>query len=321
MKTIDNDIKFGNIKRAYLLYGEERYLLRQYKEKLKRAIVDESDSMNFSSFEGENLNEKEIIDLAETLPFFADRRLIMIEGSGLFKKGGEDLATYLPESPETTYFLFVEEEVDKRSKMYKALGKVGSAIEFVQQTDETLMKWITSRIKKEGKNISQNAYQLFVEKTGADMENIDKELEKLLCYTLERDTITLEDVEAVTTEQIQNKIFEMVEAIVNKNQKKALDLYYDLLALKEPPMRIMFLITSQFQNLMIVKAMTVKGYPPKEIASKIGKQEWLVKKYQAQCRNYQVSDLKKIVQKGVEFEESVKTGQMNDQMAVELFMH
>ena len=272
MKSLNEDLKTGQLNRVYLLYGEEDYLKKQYRDKLRSAMLPLDDTMNYAYYEGKGVNVKEVIDLAETLPFFAERRLIVIENSGLFKSSN-DFSDYVKELPETTYLLFVEEEVDKRSKMYKALGKVGSAVEFVQQTDETLMKWITSRIKKEGKNISQNAYQLFVEKTGADMENIDKELEKLLCYTLERDTITLEDVEAVTTEQIQNKIFEMVEAIVNKNQKKALDLYYDLLALKEPPMRIMFLITSQFQNLMIVKAMTVKGYPPKEIASKIGKQE------------------------------------------------
>ena len=75
------------------------------------------------------------------------------------------------------------------------------------------------------------------------MGNIDRELEKLICYALDRDVITAEDVMAVTTEQTTNKIFEMVNAIAEHNQRKALDLYYDLLTLKEPPMRIMFLIT------------------------------------------------------------------------------
>lgn len=67
------------------------------------------------------------------------------------------------------------------------------------------------------------------------MENIDKELEKLLCYCMDKDVIELSDVEAVTTEQITNKVFEMVDAIASHKQKRALELYYDLLALKEPP--------------------------------------------------------------------------------------
>ena len=72
------------------------------------------------------------------------------------------------------------------------------------------------------------------------MSNIEKELEKLLCYTMDRSVITGEDIDAVCTTQINNRIFAMVQAVAEQNQKKALDLYYDLLALKEPPMRILF---------------------------------------------------------------------------------
>ena len=108
MKTIDNDIKRQEFKKVYLLYGEERYLIRQYRDKLKKAMTSPDDTMNFSSFEGEDINVKEIIDLAETLPFFADRRVILIEDSKLFKKGSDELAEYLPTMPESTYFIFVE---------------------------------------------------------------------------------------------------------------------------------------------------------------------------------------------------------------------
>ncbi len=80
--------------------------------------------------------------------------------------------------------------------------------------------------------MSRAAYDLFISKTGTDMENIDKELEKLICYCLDKEVIEIADVEAITTEQIQNKIFDMVDAIASHNQIKALDLYYDLLALK-----------------------------------------------------------------------------------------
>ena len=68
------------------------------------------------------------------------------------------------------------------------------------------------------------------------------------------------DVEAVTTEQTENKIFDMVDAVAAHQQKRALDLYYDLLALKEAPMRILYLISNQFQRLMIVKSMSNQGF-------------------------------------------------------------
>ncbi len=320
MKSIDNDIKLGQLKKAYLLYGEERYLIRQYRDKLIKALISPDDTMNFTAFEGDDINVKELIDLSETLPFFADRRLILIEDSKLFKKGGDELGDYFETIPDTTYFVFVESEIDKRSRLYKAVTKCGNAVEFVTQTEDTLRKWIGGRISKEGKNITQAAYQLFISKTGTDMQNIERELEKLLCYTLGKDVIEPEDVEAVTTEQISNKVFDMVDAIASHKQKQALDLYYDLLALKEAPMRIMFLITRQFQILLTVKVMSNQGFGNKDIAAKAGCPEWAVRKYQSQAKSFTLDQIKKAIQDGVTYEADVKTGHLNDQMAVELFI-
>lgn len=320
MKTIDEDIKTGQFKQIYLLYGEEAYLKKQYKDKLKAAMTSPDDTMNFTAYEGKDTNPKEVIDLAETLPFFADRRVILIENSGFFKNSCEDLAEYLPQVPESTNFIFVEEEVDKRSKLYKAAQKVGKVVEFATQNEELITRWILSRLKKEGKNITGNVMQLFLSKTGTDMGNIDKELEKLICYTLDKDIIEAADVEAITTEQVTNKIFDMVNCIAEHNQKRALDLYYDLLTLKEPPMRIMFLISRQFQILLNVKDLTRKGFDQSSIAQKAGIPPFAVKRNQAQAKGFSMEQLKQAITDGVEFEEYVKTGRMNDQMAVELFI-
>ena len=320
MKTIDEDIKTGQFKQMYLLCGTEAYLKKQYKDKLKNALAAPDDNMNFTAFEGKNSNPKEIIDLAETLPFFAERRVILIEDSGFFKNSCEDLAEYLLEVAPATYFIFVEEEVDKRSKMYKAVKKQGSIVEFVAQSEELLTRWILGRLKKEGKNITGSVMQQFLSKTGTDMGNIDRELEKLICYTLGRNVITAEDVEAVVTEQTTNKIFDMVNAIAEHNQKKALDLYYDLLTLKEPPMRIMFLITRQFQILLNIRDMSARGLDNQTMAKVAGVPPFAVKRNVTQAKGFSMTQLKQALRDGAELEESVKTGQMNDQMAVELFI-
>ncbi len=320
MKNIDEDIKRGQFAQVYLLYGEEAYLKKQYKDKLKHAMVPEGDTMNFSAFEGKSINPKEIIDLAETLPFFADRRVILIENSGFFKNACEELAEYLPQVAPATHFIFVEDEVDKRSKMYKAAKASGRIVEFLPQTEELLTRWILGRLKREGKNITGSVMQLFLTKTGTDMGNIDRELEKLLCYTLDRDVITAEDVEAVVTEQTTNKIFEMVNAVAEHNQRRALDLYYDLLTLKEPPMRIMFLISRQFQILFHVRDMTAKGLDQQTMAKKAGIPPFAVRKNVSQAKGFTMEQLKQALRDGAELEEAVKTGRMDDQMAVELFL-
>ena len=320
MKNIDEDIKRGQFAQVYLLYGEEAYLKKQYKDKLKHAMVPEGDTMNFSAFEGKSINPKEIIDLAETLPFFADRRVILIENSGFFKNACEELAEYLPQVAPATHFIFVEDEVDKRSKMYKAAKASGRIVEFLPQTEELLTRWIIGRLKREGKNITGSVMQLFLTKTGTDMGNIDRELEKLLCYTLDRDVITAEDVEAVVTEQTTNKIFEMVNAVAEHNQRRALDLYYDLLTLKEPPMRIMFLISRQFQILFHIRDMAAKGLDQQTMAKKAGIPPFAVRKNVSQAKGFTMEQLKQALCDGAELEEAVKTGRMDDQMAVELFL-
>lgn len=320
MKSIQEDIETGNFRPVYLLYGEEAYLKRQYKQKLRMAMAQEGDTMNVTVFQGRNINPGEIIDLAETLPFFADRRLILMEDSGVFKKSCEELADYMKQIPKTVCFVFVEEEVDKRGRMYKAVNKAGRAVEFARQPEQVLTRWILSRMKREQKKITQADMHLFLEKTGDDMENIDRELEKLFCYTLGREVITAEDVAAVCVVQTTGKIFEMVNKIAEKQQKLALELYYDLLAMKEPPMRILFLIARQFKILRLAKELRTQGYDNKFIASKAGIPEFAVRKNLAQAEAFSLEQLREALEDCVQTEEDVKTGNLNDRMGVELLI-
>lgn len=320
MKTIDEDIKNGTYRQVYLFCGEEAYLKRQYRDKLKNAMVAADDNMNFSAFEGKNINPKELIDLAETLPFFADRRLILIENSGMLKNAADEFAEYLKTIPETTHFLFVEEEIDKRSKMYKAVKNAGNIVEFSRQSQDILVRWISGRIKRENKNISNQAMQLFLSMTGDDMENIDKELEKLICYCLNKESILPEDVEAVCSGKVNNQIFDMVNAIAMKNQSQALQLYYDLLELKEPSMRILFLIARQFQILLNVKNLKSKGFDANTIAAKAGIPPFAVKRNLQQAASFDLQQLKEALEDAVAAEADIKTGRMTDQMAVELLI-
>ena len=320
MKNIDEDIKKGSFRPVYLLYGEEDYLKKQYGKKLKQALSSEGDTMNTGIFEGKQINPEELIDLAETLPFFAEHRLILVENSGFFKSSCDKLADYMKQIAPTACFVFVEDEVDKRSKMYKAVKGAGRAVEFPRQKEDLLTRWILTRLKRENKKITQPVMQLFLETAGTDMENIDKELEKLFCYTLGRDVITEEDVKAVCVGQTDGRIFDMVNHIAEQRQKQALELYYDLLALKEPPMRILFLVARQFQNLLLAKELRSQGYDSRAISARLGIPEFAARKHLAQSGNFTPKQLKKAVSDCVQAEEDVKTGNMNDRMAVEVLI-
>ena len=152
------------------------------------------------------------------------------------------------------------------------------------------------------------------------MENIQKELEKLFCYVLEKETITTEDVETICTTHITNQIFNMVDAVADKKQREALGYYYDLLALKEPAMRILALLTRQFKLLLEVKVLTKQGFDRKDIASKTGVPPFAVGKYQDQAKRFSQKELRGILEESADIDESVKTGKLTDILGVELFI-
>ena len=320
MKSIQEDIKTGNFKQSYLLFGEEAYLKHQYKEKLLNALNPDGDTMNFSRYEGKGVDVKQLIDLCETMPFFAERRIILLEDTGFFKNKCEELADYMKSLPDYLVLVFSESEVDKRSRMYKAVKSGGRVTEFSKQDEKTLMRWAAGILGKEGRKITQRDMELFLTKTGTDMGNIRMELEKLITYTEGQDIVSAEDIEAVCVTQTTNKIFDMVRAVTEKNQKRALELYYDLLTLKEPPMRILFLLAKQFRQLLLTKKMSGEGASQNEIATRLGVPSFVVRNISACARSYTVEELERAVEDFVDAEEAVKTGRLGDVLSVELLI-
>ncbi|GFI22541.1 putative protein YqeN [Lachnospiraceae bacterium] len=321
MKRIVEDIKSGKFSRIYLLYGEEAYLRKQYCEKLRKALVLTEDTMNCNVYAGKDINVNEVIDLANTMPFFADCRVIIIENSGWLKNGEDQIVALVKSLPQTTYMIFVEEEIDKRSKLYKAITANGYAALCEMQDEATLKKWVLGLLKKENKGITADALDLLLDKTGTSMENIRQEVEKLICYKYYEKGITEADVQALCAIQIQNQIFDMVEAVAQKEQKRALKLYYNLLALKEAPMKILALTARQFHMLLQVKEMKLKGYQDGEIAKKTGLNPYyLKKKYIPQAAQFQMQQLTTALTTCVEAEECVKTGRISDKLSVELLI-
>lgn len=320
MKNIQADIKSGNFKQAYLLYGDEAYLKQQYKHNLVKALNPDDDTMNFSHYEGKGVDVKQLIDLCETMPFFAERRVILLEDTGFFKNKSEELADYMKELPDYLCMVFVESEVDKRNRMYKAVKACGTIAEFARQDEKTLMRWAAGILGKAGKKITQRDMELLLTKTGTDMGNLRMELEKLICYTEGRDVVTAEDIEEICTTQTTNRIFDMVRAVTEKNQKRALDLYYDLLMLKEPPMRILFLLAKQYRQLLQVKQFAEAGLAQQEMASKLGVPSFAVRNIASCARAYTISELEQAIKDFVDAEESVKTGRLEDKLSVELLI-
>ncbi len=321
MQRINNDIKNDTYKPVYLLCGDEAYLRVQYKNKLKDALVAPDDSMNYSYYQGKNVNPAEVIDLSETMPFLADRRVIILENTGFVKDGNEELADYISDGVnDTTVIIFAESAVDKRTKLYKAIDKSGLVVSFDPQNDDTLKKWILSRLKKEDKLIKAHTLDVFLETVGTDMYAVSAELDKLISYTMGREAITEEDIAAVCTVSLQNKVFDMIGKIGLKQGSEVLKMYRQFLDMKETPYGILALIVRQFNYILQIGDLMDRGFTTAQIAPRVGLSPYVTGKYIAQVKKFTYDELTGILEACARTDHAVKRGDINAEVGVELLI-
>lgn len=320
MRRIDEDIANGQFKNLYLIYGEEDYLKLQYKNKLIAALVNDGDNMNFSKYQDNGINTAQIIDQAETMPFFAEHRVILIENSGFGKKMPEDLGNYLSTIPEFTVFIFVEPTADKRGKLYKAAKAAGRDIEINMPNEAVLAKWVGAQLNETGKQMKKDAWSQFLNMTHESMDNMSRELEKLITYVGDRNQITIDDVNAICIAKVETKIFDMLNAISAKDMVKTMDLYQDMLSAKEPPMRILTMIVRQFRQMKVVKELAGFGNNASTIAGKVGMPDFAVRRTMQLAGNFSDKEITNLLNDAADFEEKFKTGRLDEKLAVELII-
>ena len=294
MKRVLQHIKEQKYQNLYLFYGKEKYLVAQTRDKLKEALIPSGDTMNYSYFEGKKTDIPEILELIQTMPFFNDYRLLVLDQTELGKKSNDDFLNALKEMPETTILLIIEDDVDKRSKIYKYINKEGCAVSFETPKEKDLVLWVAQMLKKEQKKMTQKDIQLFLYKTGQDMFTIKNELEKLISYTKGREVIGAEDLEALTTAQTTNQIFVMLEAIAKKQRDTVLKLYYDLIELKESPFGILALLVRQCNQLLQTQSLLKAGKSQGEMAKELKVPPFVAGKLKQQVRLFKREELYKI---------------------------
>ncbi len=319
MLRIEAELKRNDLSRFHLLFGEERYLVRYYKNLLIQKLSQPDDEMNCTLFQDKTVDPSHIAEAAQVMPFFAEHRLIVVEDSYFFKHDC-DMLKYIETFPDTTYIVFVEREVNKRNRLYKWFNKNGCVTECGLQSERMLKQWIAGYVRKAGKMISVPAVERLLERVGSDMEILSNEMEKCIGYIGEKEEIDVEDVEAISSGVIVSKMFDMIDAVAMKERDKALRLYDDLLANRESPMSILHLFSRHINILLQMKECCDLGLPQKEIAKKCGIPSFTISKYARQSRLFKRDQLLDMLSNRLDYEQKFKSGKISDQMAVEMFL-
>lgn len=318
MKRIKEDIRNHNFHSVYLFYGEEDYLKRMYRDKMKQAVVPDGNDMNYSYFEGKSADTLRIKEIADTMPFFSDYRLVLVENSGWFRTAN-DMAEYLPGMPESTVLVFVEKEVDKRNRLYKYVNKNGLAVEMKAMTGKEMKAWLAVLLEQNHRKMRERTAAYFLGQVDNSMTNVQNEMEKLIAYTEGREEITEADIDEVCCVQVTGRIFQMMDAVAGGEQAETMSLYHDLLTLRESPMSILYLLSRHFHILLQVKSMTGRMEKP-EIAKRAGIPPFSVGKYQSQCRRFSGEALRRMLDSCIDTEYQFKRGNISDRMGVELLL-
>ncbi len=352
LSELKEQIKNKQPARVYLFHGNEPFLIDFYVGELKKMVLEKDNGLNLSTFENK-VDIRDLIDTCDTFPVFADRKLVFVKNSSLFhnkskkenqvaeeegnekvdetpetdassavgNKAQEALKAYIPDIPDTTCLVFVESQVDKRLGAYKQIAKHGLVVEFNRQSTYELIPWVIKGVRQMGKAISEEAAQHLVAISDPDMYLLKNEILKLCAYLGERKEIILDDVKLMASPTIKSIIFDLLDAVAQKDAPRALQLLEDMLTLKEPEQKILSMLSKQTGELLKLKTLLNKGASQPQINQYFqGKHPYAMKMLTNQALHMDEKYLKALLKSCMEAEVRYKKGLMGAKLSLEVLL-
>ncbi|MCL2741497.1 MAG: DNA polymerase III subunit delta [Oscillospiraceae bacterium] len=323
LKDLKSDLKEGRLRGLYVFHGPEDYLKDHYVSEVRGRVADGDGTfgaMNVTVFEGVP-EAGAFIAALQTVPFFAERRLVIVKDSGFFKagaKGALDPIEALSAIPPTTVAVFVEGAIDKRLKSVSYAKKEGLLVEFGYCGVPELTVWVRNVLKPSGLRVSDAAAEALARIGLSGMYGLKGELEKVALYFSGRDAeLGLRDVEGFCVRRLSDKVFDLVDLAVSGDMAGAYSILTDMLELRESPFKIMHLLGRQCRLILEMKGLAEEGVRPGGMASALGMQPFLVGKMERQAKRYGKKMAEGLVSDGFFLELAVKTGNMGERAALD----
>jgi DNA polymerase-3 subunit delta len=333
----------------YVFHGDDEFSQAEELTRLRGKLAGGDPAMadlNTTFLDGKQLTFGELRHACDTIPFMADRRLVIVHnllgqmagssntrgrrssGAGESSRTQaflEDLVEYLPHLPPTTRLIFVENEalpgshpVLKLAEAKEMQGKGFSKL-FAKPKDWDLPNWILQRARGHGGDISHEAATTLAALVGADLRLLDQEIDKLYLYT-DGQQITKQDVQTMVSRARETNIFDLVDCVGRRQTDRALKLLHSLLDDGEAPLYILAMLARQIRILIQVSELQAQGLAQQEIANRLKLHPFVVKKGLAQTENFRMDQLEAAHQRLVEADRSIKTGQTEDVLALDLLV-
>jgi len=331
----------------YLLHGNDEFTCREHLKKLRK----QGDyGYNSDTYIGGETPLTTLIATCDTFPFLTDARLVVLEGLPK-KRKGEDasadapadkpkkgkkstksstetrggfekgLAEYLARLPETTTLItLIDEEMPASNPLLKAAQEHGKVIQCTLPKGAALESWIHKRALALGVKITAEATSLLANFTGNQLRMLANEIDKLATYVGDRAIIDIEDVRLLSASAQEARIFDLTDALAQRNRKQALDLLHDLLADGEPPLKLISTITSQVRSLLLVKELANDGLRVQQIVTATGMAPFVAEKALRQVGKFQTAQLEGAYRQLLATDAALKRSRMTPEMALDLLV-
>jgi len=314
IKAIKNHLQNEELKNIYLFYGPENYLKDLYVSRIRSRL--DVDSMNCYYF-GQDADIREIESICAATTMFGDKKLVVVSGSGMFKASTDPSFAETAQDSDTVV-VFKEDEIDKRNKLYKKFCESGIVFNCKKQSPAEIKKVLAYEVKRAKRYISEFVLQYMVESIGDDISKLMNEVEKLILYVSEGEEIKKEHVDLICSMQYSPGLFDLNDALAAGNTEKAYKILRGLLEEKEPPVKIMAIISRMWLQMYNVKLLLSEGVSKAEIASCIGTKEFAVGKIAKQISNMSIEFIRKKIDLCEEMDMLVKSGLIKDYTALEI---
>ena len=322
----------------YVLSGEDDFSIRQELERIKKGLGDrEMLATNTTVLDGQRLALDHLQHACETVPFLAEKRLVVVEGllerfepggRNTPKKKGEngqpqlrkEIAALLSRLPDFTVLVLLEGKLGGRNTLLKELAGKAEVKNFPLLRDDRLRQWIQQRVKGMGGSISARAVATLAGFVGSNLWLMANEIDKLVAYAQGR-TIEETDVRELVSYAQEASVFAMVDAILESRVTLAARLLEQLLQQGAAPSYLLVMLARQVRILVQVKEMRRQRKTRKEIQDGLGtSSEFVLRKALEQADSCTLERLKEVYHRLLEADVSIKTGKFDGDLALDILL-
>ena len=316
----------SDVKTFYIFHGNDEFGIAEQVKTMKEQMEND---FNTDEYDGAKVSPGDVIAAARIVPFLGDKRLVIVHGMlthlGKKQKGNktllDELVEALPSLPSSARLVFVEtEELSSKHAVLRMANENKAAYVKLFNIPKQLGRWIERKAEEYGARIEPQAAAALANVVSKDLRAADSEILKLTSYVGEGGLITPHEVALLTSYVADADIFAMVDALGQRNGELALK-HLKRLLVDTQPLSLFGMVIRQFRLILLAREWLDEGGSVSELPTAIGVHPFVAKKVAAQARNYNsIGDIENIYRNLLETDVAIKTGKVDDQLGLEMFV-